>query len=703
MILAELIFSSPVVLIGVIFAVIPLILHLFGRTKAKTVKFPMMRFVKQAALKTYHRRKIENLALLLARIAMFGLVPIALALPFYRSQNLQFARSENLATAIIIDNTASMKQNTNNKTKSRSTTKAISAFEQAKIEALRLLRGTKQFPSPRLGIIITPIGQLNRNPAISTDITKLALQIRKLKCSDAETEITTTIIQAANILKSQPYANKLIYVLCDCQKTHFDINQLSHLQTQNIPIVVMKTISDIQKNDNIGISGIKVSPPVITNKITKLAINITGNPSYDRNIQINLFNYKGTKLSSKNLVLTKQNNYSKSIFMHFIPADKKYFAGRIEINISDRLPIDNTYYLAFGISKPLNVLIVSNSDKQQKWDKNPAFFVSSALQASNWIKTQRTSFDKLANRLKGSDFDAIYMCEPESLSSQTSKAIIKYLRSGNKSVMIFANLNARKFLSALLKQYEMGRLVQIINSESPYKVTEIDSSNKLIRSLGVRMHVFDKIAIGKYAQIDASNKADILLALSNGHPLLIHISMFDSNIYLFTSPARIDSGTLPLNAAFPAIVCNVAAENIAKTQNFTFRAGKSFSITVNKESKLINNKGQLVKIFKKGKNECILYDSGLYMLETHQPIAVNCASEAIDITAWHTDEINKTPKSNMLFASCSQNEIEKHLLTLAKGKSLWDYILFAVLIVMLAETFLANLRKSNIAKSTQSV
>ncbi len=704
--LAEFIFSSPLMLIGLLFALIPLILHLFGKTRAQTIKFPMMRFVKQAALKTYHRRRIENLALLLARMALFGFVPIALALPFYRSRHLRFAQSGNIALAIIIDNTSSMNQKANGKKGKSNARQENSAFEIAKIEALRLLRGSEQFPAPNLEIVITPVGKLALTPLTSTDITRLATQIRSLKCSDAETDIAMSIVQAYKLLEAQPYANKLIYVISDCQKNEFDIKGLTILNKGNIPIVILKTIEDMSEPENIGISDVQISSPIIAGKLATITARVSGHLSSDKNLKLKIVDANGKSLALENIIVEgyKGKGFSKSYSLKFAPTRKQYFSGRIELGISDKLANDNKYYLAFGITKPLKVLVVSNSNKHEKWDNDPAFFVMSALQASGWIEPKRVSISQLPQNLND-DIRALYLCEPTKYSNKTNEALMKYLQSGNKNVIIFPNLKKNKVISTILKQFEIGNIVQIVKTDTPYYVTEIDSADRLIMLLGIRTSVYSKIAIGSYAQISVSNTSDVLLNLSNSHPLLIRKSLFGSNVYLFTSPARVEAGTFPLNAVFPALMCNIVAQAVSQTQNYAFRAGKSFSVKTSKAIKMLDSSGTVVQTLKAGQNECILYHSGLYALEGEHPIAINCASETSEILAWKTDELNKkfsgTPKGKLLFASCSSVDIEKHLLALAKGKPIWDYILFAAIIIMLIETFLANLHKP-LSESTKA-
>ncbi len=688
MIIAEFTFSSPAVLVGLVFMLIPLALHLFGRTRAKTIKFPMMRFVKQAAIKTYHRRRVENIALLLARMALFGFVPLALALPFYRSKNLRFSQKGNLALAVIIDNTASMQQRYGK----------ADAFAQAKIEAMRVIRGSEQFPAPGLAAIVTPLASLNSSPMISTDITEITNRIRNLKCTDAETDITPTIIRAEKILENQPYANKLIYVLSDFQRQSLQPTQLKILKAYHIPVVMLGIADDKKRKDNIGISGVKISSPVIAGKSLTLTITLAGRVSSDRNVRIKLIGDKGELIASRDVVIASQKSFSQPYSLEFTPKRQKYFAGRVELEISDSLLADNRYYLAFRIGRQLKALVISQPKRNKTdWSSDPAFFVSSALQASGWITAERVSFDKLSSKTKN-DVNAIYLCEPSKFTAAMGNALRKYLHSGSHSLVIFPDINSPKTLRGILKQFQLGRLISIKRTEKPARIEDIDTADALIASLGLKTSVYRKIALGSYAEIKPATLAESVLSLSDGKPALIHKKISDSDIYLFASPARISAGTLPLNAAFPAIICNIAAQTAKHNRIYIFDAGRSFRVKVDEPTQLTDDKGRLVRKFRKGNWQTLLYRAGLYYLQNQNPIAINCSSKAVDLAGYTVDEINKGQRDSLVFAGNSSADIEKHLISLAKGKPLWDYILLSAVIIMVLETLLANLRKPSMVK-----
>ncbi len=79
--LAALSFASPVMLLGLLAAGIPVVLHLLNRVRSPIVPFPTLRFLKITAMKTSRRRQLQHWMLLLLRMAVFAVIAAGVAQP----------------------------------------------------------------------------------------------------------------------------------------------------------------------------------------------------------------------------------------------------------------------------------------------------------------------------------------------------------------------------------------------------------------------------------------------------------------------------------------------------------------------------------------------------------------------------------------------------------------------------------------------
>src|SRR5436190_11034428 len=102
-------FLTPLYLIGLLSAAIPLIIHLSRSRRTKKMRFSTTRFFTEQFLRSYRMSKLKELLLLACRMALFALLAVALARPLFRT------RSEGLAAAggpravvLVLDDSASM-------------------------------------------------------------------------------------------------------------------------------------------------------------------------------------------------------------------------------------------------------------------------------------------------------------------------------------------------------------------------------------------------------------------------------------------------------------------------------------------------------------------------------------------------------------------------------------------------------------------
>ena len=91
--LAAMSFGDPIMLLGLLAAGIPVVLHLLNRIRSPIVPFPTLRFLKITAQKTSRRRQLQHWLLLLLRMMVFGLVAMLVGYPLIRGGSPALAYS----------------------------------------------------------------------------------------------------------------------------------------------------------------------------------------------------------------------------------------------------------------------------------------------------------------------------------------------------------------------------------------------------------------------------------------------------------------------------------------------------------------------------------------------------------------------------------------------------------------------------------
>ena len=102
-------FLSPLFLIGLVAAAIPLIIHLSRSRRQKKLRFSTSRFLTEQFLRSYRMSRIKEILLLLCRMALFALFAMALAQPLLLPRGASFLSGGGpRAVVIVLDNSASM-------------------------------------------------------------------------------------------------------------------------------------------------------------------------------------------------------------------------------------------------------------------------------------------------------------------------------------------------------------------------------------------------------------------------------------------------------------------------------------------------------------------------------------------------------------------------------------------------------------------
>src|SRR5437870_3777292 len=101
-------FLSPLFLIGLASAAIPLIIHLTRSRRTKKMQFSTTRFFTDQFLRSYRMSRVKELLLLLVRMALCALFAVALAKPLLQPPGRSVLFGQSRSVVLVIDNSASM-------------------------------------------------------------------------------------------------------------------------------------------------------------------------------------------------------------------------------------------------------------------------------------------------------------------------------------------------------------------------------------------------------------------------------------------------------------------------------------------------------------------------------------------------------------------------------------------------------------------
>jgi len=95
-------FLNPFLLIGIIAAGIPLLIHLWSRRRAKILDFSSIQFLMSLHRKKSRRLKLQQILLLILRMLIIVLIALALASPIFSGKWAMAAGSRAKNSVVIV-------------------------------------------------------------------------------------------------------------------------------------------------------------------------------------------------------------------------------------------------------------------------------------------------------------------------------------------------------------------------------------------------------------------------------------------------------------------------------------------------------------------------------------------------------------------------------------------------------------------------
>ncbi|MBN4073955.1 BatA domain-containing protein [bacterium AH-315-E10] len=353
---------NPLMLFGVLFASVPLIIHLLNKNRYRTVSFGAMMFLEAAVKSRARRIKLQQLILLLLRMFFFLFIALALARPVFTPKDGQTIDTPT-TLVIIIDGSYSMHQGTGED----------NAFFKAKETALKILDDMKKSDNMLIIWAGSRPKLLFDRPSFDKDY--LREKIMSLKVGYEVLNVQDALRSAFWALESSRLPKSRIYVLTDSQKEGWKMNfdkgwqeVVDHKDVLKIkPNIYVFTQSPSSTIENISIRSVKSRSEIVdTFRTTTFLVELDNHTKGKESIHIKLL-VDGELKRETDLLLKPGVNIETFDFQFDKPG-----SHYVSVEISDDdLMIDNDFTKAIHVMETIPVLLIqgpvdSNSPRINK-------------------------------------------------------------------------------------------------------------------------------------------------------------------------------------------------------------------------------------------------------------------------------------------------------------------------------------------------
>lgn len=552
----EVLFLSPALFAGLSALAIPILLHLRPRRRRQLVRFAAMRFLQPALRRTSRRLKLQNLLLLLLRLAIFALFVLALTRPILRQRAAAGQKAEGPTdTLIVIDSSMSMGYKDG----------PVSRFDRAKRVGQEIVDASDKEAS-------TSFIRMGRSPDVrfgefTRDQEAVGREIQASRLTSYSANVGETFAACATVLESAEGASRDICLLTDLQRFGWpaagSIPALERLIDVNLYVVDMAH----EGSRNLSITAVK-SPADVTEMGAHISV-VAEIRNFSGEAQAALVRLAiDGKLCGEESLEVEGNATAEVAFSHAFDRSGPH-TGYMALG-GDPLAVDDKRYFAVNVHDGLPVLCVNGEHSDIPF-LNETFFLATALCPEGLAGAATSPFRPrvvLPSEIDKQDLAAyrfVALANVATLEANQVLALEKYVENGGKLLIFLGDrVDAKWYNEALVPRRLLpAGLRDTQGSEKDRNqfltLAEPDLSHPIF--LKFRDRAFADLGTPRFFKVfetSPGESARVLLKFSSGHPALIAGSRGTGEVLLFASTADSAWTDFPTKTVYLPLVHSIA-------------------------------------------------------------------------------------------------------------------------------------------------
>jgi len=674
-------FLSPLYLIAALAALIPLIIHLLHRQRARIQVFPSLEFLRKMMRKKTRRFQLKQLLLLIIRMLLLFFIALALARPTITGGRAVKSHLPTTAVFILDDSYSMQRQESGRRLFDVAVEKAIGllGFFDRKDE-IYLLTGS----SP--GRNLTGTGAAG--PA------RLGELLRELDSSNRPTDLVGPLRQAVAILSESANPGREIYIISDMQKLGW-----AGLTED------LESGSGSEGDDGNDFGGIKIMAVDLATSEDNACVKEIGFriPAGSDDLEMEV-GFEGFNLAEEQSriveVFLKEGLLERAVFspgelarekeVFRLPAFEGFSWGEVAM-AEDALPIDDRRFFALP-SRRRNVGIVGDG-----------YYLATALspEGGGGFRSKRIE-EGTINRESLGSLDILIADNVARFTPLEIEAISEFLRGGG-SLMVF--LGSRVDIGAynrnLFPRIGGPRIEAVSDGGQAgfYTIDRVDHGHRIFAKFKPDESPFGDIRFYQFMKADPG-EGSVIASFSDGSPAIIDSG---SRVLVFLSSADVAWNDFALSSQFLPIV----HESLLYLSS---RAGLSQSYTVGEEidTRVHGAAGEItfegpsgaVRHFPETLGRAAVYriespdEPGVYFLKTDREtlsvFAINVDTSESDLTRVDLDQVKSRLSSFEFRRVTAADDMGESVSLLRQGRDLARTLLWAALLLLILESLLGS-------------
>ena len=522
------VFLTPLFLIGLLAALIPVAIHLIRREKPPKVMFSTIRFLKKTSKKLVLFQHLQQIALLLLRAAVIVLLVLAFARPLFNQSVARLLDADPQSAVILLDLSMSMRWQDN--------------FDQAKAEALAVV--DRLSGGDELGLIA-----FSGAAEVVRELDTEGGQLRELIESFGEPGFGSTryypnLRLADQMLEDSRYENRAIYLISDFQEVGLQGADESWKLAPGVALYLIDVGS--ADSENLVLTDVRSPEQLLEDSAQQkilARVRSTGT-QYLENGEVSL-SLNGQMVDRRPVDLTDRSEQVVTFAVDF-EAEGDY-VGEIRV-AGDDFADDNAYYFTVDVLPKINVLLVNGEASDNWFDDEGHWFglaVSSTDSSPFSLETiDPSEFSAAAMRQS----DVVALLNVGELTSSQAAALSEYVVNGGSLLIAPGDRVDERVFNQQLGEISPARLEQVglLGRDDYLVIADYDRRHPILRPLGSDWSA----RFQGHWRLTPSEDAKVLMQFDNTEAALVEKDVGEGKILLFASSLDLEWNNLALQGLF---------------------------------------------------------------------------------------------------------------------------------------------------------
>lgn len=421
-------FLNGILLGGIAALAIPLIIHLLNKRRFRTVHWGAMHLLTPLLKKNNKRIRIEQLLLLLMRIAIPVLLALCLARPVFTGVK-KFQGNEKTSTVIVLDDSFSMQDGS----------AAQSNYTKAREELSKTIKGMRKGSDAAVVLMGGKPDSMMAEPTHALD--DLGAKLRSSKSDSDPASVAESIQGTISEFEKMSHGAREVIFVSDFQAADWTDaaatarrNALDGMFEMGVPPNVTLFRVAEGSGENVSIASVDVSSLVLgTGQKFSLRANLKNHGKATYPDLMVFFKVDGEEKRSSQITLGPGQE-SQVLFTHTF---EEAGSHRIEVSTdADALKGDNRFVAAFSVWDEVPVLLVDGAPSDQPLEGETDFlqialqpFAAANAQLSDLVTSETIRADELhEQRLQGKR--VVALANVPKLHDHQRKALEKFVSDG---------------------------------------------------------------------------------------------------------------------------------------------------------------------------------------------------------------------------------------------------------------------------------